>query len=147
MPDTKSDVFPPKGSFWVISSLALLWNAMGVAAYFGMMKMTPEMAAEGYGQAFADIFAAKPVWATGAFAVAVFAGLLGCIGLLLRKKWASLLFILSLIGVIIHDIWGVMAGTLSVVGTFDKVMTVVVILAAIFLIWFARKKTADGILA
>ena len=65
MPDTKSDVFPPKGSFWVISSLALLWNAMGVAAYFGMMKMTPEMAAEGYGQAFADIFAAKPVWATG----------------------------------------------------------------------------------
>ncbi len=147
MPDTISDTFPLKTSFWVISILALLWNLMGVAAYFGMMMMTPEMAVEGYGQAFADIFATKPAWATGAFAVAVFAGLLGCIGLLLRKKWASLLFALSLIGIIIHDIWGVMAGTLSVVGTFDKVMTVVVVLVAIFLIWFARKKTADGILA
>jgi len=119
---------------------------MGVGMYLMMTQMTPEVAMEGYGQEFADIFANKPAWATGAFAIAVFAGLMGSIGLLLRKTWATILFVISLIGVIIHDIWGVMAGTLSVVGTFDKVMTVVVILVSFFLIWFARKKTAEGVL-
>ncbi len=136
----------PSSSFWLVSGIALLWNLMGVGMYLMMTQMTPEVAMEGYGQEFADIFANKPAWATGAFAIAVFAGLMGSIGLLLRKTWATILFVISLIGVIIHDIWGVMAGTLSVVGTFDKVMTVVVILVSFFLIWFARKKTAEGVL-
>ena len=134
------------GWFWVVSAIALLWNLMGVASYFGMMMMTPEMAAEGYGQDFADIFAAKPAWATGAFAIAVFSGLLGAIALLLRKKWAATLFSLSLLGVIIHNIWGVMAGTLSVIGTFDKVMTVAVLFMSVFLIWLARAMTTCGLL-
>ncbi|MEP3889685.1 MAG: hypothetical protein ABJN69_04410 [Hellea sp.] len=140
------DIGRPKAAFWIISIAALLWNFMGVAAYIMMTQMTPEQAAEGYGQAFADIFATKPAWATGAFAIAVFAGLLGCIGLLMRKKWARLLFIVSFLGVIIHNIWGVMAGTLSVIGTFDKVMTIAVLAIAVFLIWFARKKTEQGVL-
>ena len=132
--------------FWVISVAALLWNAMGVMAYIMMTKLTPEATAAQYGQAFADIFASKPAWATGSFAVAVFGGLLGSIALLLRKKWAKPLFILSLLGVIIHDIWGVMAGTLSVVTTFDKGMTIAVLVISVFLVWFAKKKTAKGIL-
>ena len=134
------------GWFWIVSAIALLWNFMGVTAYFGMMMMTLEMAAESYGQDFADIFAAKPAWATGAFAIAVFSGLLGAIALLLRQKWAGALFILSLLCIIIHNIWGVMAGTLSVIGTFDIVMTVAVLIISAFLIWFARAMTARGIL-
>ena len=140
------DIGGPKKSFWVISILALLWNLMGLAAYIGMSFMTAEMAAESYGQEFADIFATKPAWATGAFAIAVFAGLLGCIGLLMRKKWARPLFIISLLGIIIHNIWGVMAGTLSVIGTFDKVMTIAVMAVAVFLIWFTRQKITQGVL-
>ncbi len=136
----------PKTSFWIISTIALLWNLMGVASYIMMTQLTPEVAAETYGQAFADIFAAKPAWATGAFAIAVFAGLLGCIGLLLRKKWARLLFIISFVGILIHNIWGVMAGTLSVIGTFDKVMTLLVMAVAVFLIWFSRQKITQGVL-
>ena len=136
----------PKKAFWIISIIALLWNLMGVAAYIMMTQLTLEKAAETYGQAFADIFATKPAWATGAFAIAVFAGLLGCIGLLMRKKWARMVFIVSFIGVLIHNIWGVMAGTLSVIGTFDKVMTIAVMAIAVFLIWFARKKTEQGVL-
>lgn len=136
----------PKISFWIISTVALLWNMMGVASYIMMTQLTAEKAAQTYGQAFADIFAAKPAWATGAFAIAVFAGLLGCVGLLLRKRWARPLFIVSFLGIIIHNIWGVMAGTLSVIGTFDKVMTIAVMAVAVFLIWFARKKITQGVL-
>ena len=137
----------PSTAFWVIAIIALLWNLMGVAAYIMMTQATPEMIAESYGQGFADAFATKPAWATSAFAIAVFGGLLGCIGLLLRKAWSKMLFIISLIGVIVHNIWGVMAGTLSLVGTFDKIMTVAVMLIAIFLIWFANKNTNDGVLS
>lgn len=136
----------PKKAFWTISIVALLWNFIGVALYIMMTQITLEKVAEGYGQAFADIFATKPAWATGAYAIAVFAGLLGCIGLLMRKRWARMVFIVSFIGVIIHNIWGVMAGTLSVIGTFDKVMTIAVMAIAVFLIWFARKKTEQGVL-
>ena len=119
---------------------------MGCAAYFGMTTASVEDIAKNYGQGFADIFETKPAWATGAFAIAVFGGLLGCIALLLRKAWAQYLFILSLLGVIIHDVWGVSAGTLAHVGTFDKVMTVAVLVIGIFMVWFSRKKAAKGIL-
>ena len=141
-----SDGIKPSTGFWVISIIALLWNLMGVAVYFMMMKMDPALLVETYNQEYADIFASKPAWATGAFAIAVFGGLLGCIGLILRKAWSKLLFIISLVGVIIHNIWGVMAGTLSHVTTFDKIMTIAVMAIAIFLIWFANKKTAEGVL-
>jgi len=136
----------PRKSFWIVSIIALLWNLIGVAMYIMMTQITPETVAESYGQDFADIFATKPAWATGAYAVAVFAGLLGCVGLFVRKKWARLLFIISFLGIIIHNIWGVMAGTLSVIGMFDKVMTIVVMAIAIFLIWFARQKITQGVL-
>lgn len=141
-----SESTKPPALFWVISALAAVWYLMGCLAYFGMTQMTTETVTEAYGAGFAEIFATKPAWATGAFAIAVFVGLLGCIALLLRKKWAKILFIISLLGTIIHDIWGVSAGTLQHVGTSDKVMTVVVVLIGIFMIWFAHKKTAKGYL-
>jgi len=136
----------PTTGFWVISVIALLWNLMGVAAYWMMTTTSIEEIAAQYGQGFADIFATKPAWATGAFAIAVFGGLLGCIALLLRKSWAKILFILSLIGVIVHNIWGVTAGTLDHVGTFDKVMTIAVMVIGIFLIWFSSRMTSNGVL-
>ena len=142
-----SDTSKPPTLFWIISGLATIWYIMGCAAYYGMATATVEGVAEQYGQGFADIFATKPSWATAAFAIAVFGGLLGCIALLLRKSWAKILFILSLLGVIIHNVWGVSAGTLEHVGTFDKVMTVAVLVIAIFMVWFAHKKSAKGYLS
>lgn len=141
-----SNAATPTKSFWIISILALLWNAMGVMAYLMMSQITKEELIEQYGQGFADLFAAKPAWAVSSFAIAVFAGLLASIALLLRKKWALPLFVLSLVGVIIHDIWGIMVGTLSVIGTFDKVMTAAVVVIGVFLIWFTKKKIMAGIL-
>jgi len=136
----------PSVIFWIISGIAFLWNLLGCAIYVMTHFIPAEALVKAYTQAGADLFMSKPVWAVSAFAISVFAGLLGSLGLLLRKAWAQYLFILSLIGVIIHDIWGVSAGTLAYVGAFDKFMTVAVVVIAIFLIWFARKKTAKGIL-
>lgn len=141
---TKTTENKPALWFWIVSAVALVWNLLGVMAFIAMSIVPIEQITEQYGQEFADVFSGKPAWATGAFAIAVFSGALGSFGLLLRKAWAKWLFILSLVGIIIHDIWGVMAGTLAMVGTFDKVMTVAVVAIAIALIWFSKKSISNG---
>ena len=45
-----------------------------------------------------------PEWAVSATAVAVWGGAVGCIGLILRKRWAKLLLLISLAGVVVQDI-------------------------------------------
>ncbi len=141
-----SDVIKPTTSFWVIAILALLWNLMGVMAYLGMAMAPPEIMVESYGEEMAAVFASKPAWATGAFAIAVFGGVLGCIALLLRKAWAKHLFILSLIGVVVHNIWMFMSGAINAGGAAGKIQVVAVIIVAILLIWFAKKNTDNGVL-
>jgi hypothetical protein len=86
-------------SFWVIGAIALIWNVIGVINFFMQMNATvvatmPEMQRA--------IIQNRPIWATGAFAITVFFGAFGCVLLLLRKSAATYLFIVSLVGVIVH---------------------------------------------
>ena len=62
--------------FWIISSIALLWNLIGCAAYLGMQMIPPELL-ETMPEAERTLMENTPVWATAAFAVAVWFGLLG----------------------------------------------------------------------
>ncbi len=85
--------------FWVLGVLALLWNLMGVYAYLMDAYMKDDIMAT-FSEAQKAIFIDQPIWLTAAYAFAVFGGTLGCVGLLLRKKWATPLFLISLIAVI-----------------------------------------------
>ena len=85
--------------FWVLGVLALLWNLMGVSAYLMDAYMKDDVMAA-FSEAQKAIFIDQPIWLTAAYALAVFGGTLGCVGLLLRKKWAIPLFLISLIAVI-----------------------------------------------
>ena len=134
----------PKALFWVISAAALVWNLMGLMAFAMHTMMTPEILATLPATDQAN-YAALPSWYTIVFGVAVIAATLGCIGLLLRKKWATILFMLSLAAVIIQQIvFWVMTDIGKSLGGFNLVMTIMIPIIAIFLIWFARKKTAKG---
>lgn len=84
--------------FWVLGVLALLWNLMGVTAYL-MDAYMKEEAMAAYTEAQKEILISQPAWITAAYALAVFGGALGCIALLLRKKWATPLFLISLIAI------------------------------------------------
>ena len=46
-----------------------------------------------------------PAWVTGAFAIAVFGGALGCVGLLMLKRWSTWLLLISLLAVLAQDLW------------------------------------------
>jgi hypothetical protein len=118
-------------SFWMIGSFMFLWNVMGGINFF--MQMNPATLAD-YPEAARSLVEGRPVWATGAFAIAVFGGALGCILLLLKKMEAFYVFTASLLGVIVTNIHtlGVAGSTEILVGS---LMSLVV---AVFLIWYSK---------
>lgn len=85
-------------SFWAISAVALIWNVMGGINFVSQMNAESVAAMP---ESYRTIIESRPVWATGAFAIGVFGGALGCVLLLLRKSAAYYLFIASLLGAIV----------------------------------------------
>ena len=124
-------------SFWLISAFMLLWNVMGCINYF--MQMNPDSLAN-YSESARSLVADRPAWATGGFAIAVFGGALGCLFLILRKSVAFYMFVVSLLGVIVTNIYtfGVTRSTEIWVGS---LMSLVV---AGFLIWYTKLVERKG---
>lgn len=136
----------PTTSFWVISVIALIWNILGVVAYLGQAYMTDEILAT-LPEAEQLYYANMPPWVTAAFATAVFGGLLGCISLLIKKKMAYFLFILSLIAVIIQATYNFVIQNDMPVETFQMIWSLVVILVAAFLVYFSSKSIKAGMIS
>lgn len=127
-----------------VSIAALLWNLIGIAAYLNDAMLTPadiaKMSAE-----LQALYATRPAWAAGATAVAVFAGAAGCVGLILRRRWATPLLVLSLVAVVLQDLYlFVLSNAAAVVGPVVYVMQGLVLLIAIGLVLLARKAAAQG---
>lgn len=94
-----------------------------------------------------EMYENKPAWATAAFAVAVFAGLIGAIGLLMRKKWTTTLFVLSLIGILAHQVYiFFISGAMDVASASLLVMPIMVTFIGVFLVWYSKKSTTVDIL-
>jgi len=137
----------PEITFWIIGIIALIWNILGVIAYLMQAYMTQEdlLALPLEEQAlYLDI----PAWVTAAFALAVFGGLLGCLLLLLRKKLATFVFIISLIGIIVQMIYNVfMSKATEVYGPGNMMMPLMVIIIGTFLIWYSKRMQDQGVLS
>jgi len=124
-------------SFWTIGAVALIWNVMGGINFFAQMNAD---ALAAYPEAARALVEGRPAWATGAFAIAVFGGALGCLLLLLRKSAAFYLFIASLLGVIVTNIH-----TLGVAGSTEIwVGSVMSLAVAAFLIWYSKQAGNKG---
>ncbi|MGJ8536124.1 MAG: hypothetical protein ACSHW2_03145 [Parasphingopyxis sp.] len=135
----------PPGSFWAISILALLWNGIGCFQYFALTTATDEQLATMFSAAERTIFQSTPAWVTGAFAIAVFGGLIGALALLARKGWARILFILSLIAVIVQHSWTfVFSGYLDIMPATAAIGPVLVVIVGIFEIWYAGNASRRG---
>ena len=88
--------------FIVLAAVALLWNLAGLAAVVGDLQLsaTDIEALPPSQQAF---YHARPVWSVFASLLAVVGGVLGCVGLLLRKRWALIVLYASLLGIVVQD--------------------------------------------
>jgi uncharacterized membrane protein YtjA (UPF0391 family) len=126
----------PPAWFWIAASLGLLWELFGVAGYLMHVGVLPN-AAE-MSEAERSLMESSPGWVTALFAIGVFAGALGALGLILRKRWARSFLILSLIAVVLQ-FGGWLLGTdaIAVIGPSVFVMPAVIFLVAILLVWVA----------
>ena len=128
--------------FMLVSLIALVWNLLGVTAYIMQVTMSPEALAA-LPDAERALLESTPAWATGAFAIAVNGGALGCLFLILRKTWAVPLLELSLLGVIVqmsHSIF--IAKSIGVYGPGGMTMPVIVIVISFYLVYLARSAKA-----
>ncbi|MAY83486.1 MAG: hypothetical protein CMP59_05060 [Flavobacteriales bacterium] len=87
--------------FWAIAIIGLIWNIMGVMAYLAQVFATPEMI-ETWPDGQAEMVENRPAWATAAFAIAVWSGFIASIALLMKRRIAYTLFLVSLIGIVIQ---------------------------------------------
>lgn len=140
-----SDKVKPPALFWVISIVALLWFVMGSLAYITSHSYTAEMLIPIYGEEGTRIILERPSWQVAVWAMAVFGGLIGSIGLLLRKTWSKFLFMASLIGALAYDVWAFTSGYFAHSTGFDKFIFLMAVIMPAFLIWFCAKKTAKDI--
>jgi hypothetical protein len=129
----------PSALFWVIAIIALIWNGLGVMAYLTRAFITEEMIATLPKEQQAEFLVENPAWVTAAFALAVFGGVLGAIFLLLKKKAATTLFIISAISAIVQHIYIFMNVEVS-----SYVMPIMVIVVCIFLVMYSKKSTEKG---
>ena len=134
----------PPGWFRPVAVVALLWNLLGCVAYLADVTMKPEDIAK-LTEAQQALMASRPAWSIAGTAVAVWFGAAGCIGLILRKQWATWVLIASLAGVVLQDLWlFVLSHALSGAGAVGIMLQGIVLIVSIGLVYLARVGSARG---
>ena len=133
----------PSSLFYVISSVALVWNLMGVFNYLTQAFMTNDILAS-LPKDQQVLYQDVPAWVTAAFATAVFSGTVGALLLLLKKKNASIFFILSFVGIIIQMTYGLLINeNTDSYGPLGLVMPLMIIAIGAYLIWYSKKASEN----
>lgn len=127
-----------------VAVIALIWNLIGCAAYVADVMLSPEAIAQMSAEAQA-LYAARPAWSVGATAIAVWFGALGCLGLVMKKRWSAPLLLVSLLGVILQDLYlFVLSDAASLAGGAAYAMQGLVLVIAVWLVTFSRKAVKQG---
>lgn len=126
--------------FWVIAALSLLWNIMGLFSFFGHLFIA-EFGWQELAENEIALYQEYSLWTHIVFAVAVFSGFIGSIGLLLRKHWTYTVFLVSFLAIIpqmIHSVF--FTSSIEVYGLSKAItMPIIVVLIAMLLIWFSKR--------
>lgn len=130
--------------YWGVAGFALLWMAFGCFNYVLLMTMSPAELAQ-LPPAQQEVIDTAPVWVNAAYAIAVWSGLGGAIGLLLRRAWARPLFLVSLLAVILQFGW-IFTSTdqLAVEGPSAAAFPLVILLLGVFFVMFADHAQKRG---
>ena len=131
-------------SFRVVAIVALLWNLFGLFSFYTNVTATPAVIAS-WPEAQQQIAAATPRWVFVAFAIATIAGVLGSLGLLLGKRWAVPVLLLSLLAILVQfgSIYA-LTPTWVLTGIGGAILPLCIGAFGLFLWWYARKAAARG---
>lgn len=132
--------------FWIATALGLAWNLFGLVQFLTTVGATTEALVHGgMTAAQAAFYVTLPVWLHVVFATGVFGGAVGCILLLLRRRWSVAVFVVSLIAYIALYIGDAMLGVFSALGTPQVIVLTFVVVIAGALLWLARRFDQAGL--
>lgn len=138
----------PSWLFWVVAILAILWNAFGVYDYW-MTSTGNANYLKDFDPEMIEWIVGFPIWRKAIWAISVFAGLIGALALIARRRVALTLFIISFVLMVVgfagHDI--LLANGAKMYGVAGLVGSVVLILAAFGFWQYAERAARAGYLA
>jgi hypothetical protein len=133
--------------FWIAAGLGLVWNVFGAYQYLISVRATQEsLIASGLTAEQAAVMLGYPAWMTGAFAIAVFGGIIGCFLLLLRRRLAVPVLGVSLAASVLLYIGDLINGIFAAMGAPQVIVLTIVVLIGAGLLWMARRFSASGAL-
>ena len=134
----------PNTNFWIIGGAALVWNLIGLVFYIGQVMTSPEDLAK-LTEAQQEFLLATPSWATSAFAIAVNAGVIGSLFLLMRRSWAIPTLAISLLAIVVQDVDAfVLRDVYSIMGVNSLIIPSLVFVIGIALLFYARAAEERG---
>ena len=133
---------------WLIGIVGGLWSSMGVISFM-LTQMNVEAVMSRFPPQQREYFESFPLWAVAFWAIDVFAGLIGCLLLLLKNRLAFHVLLGSLIGAIVSNLGGLfLLGGIEVMReTGGLGFTVVPIILGAFLAYYARAMSKRGVLS
>jgi hypothetical protein len=145
--DTRPPLF-----FWLVSLALLLWGLGGASIYVAYFVESPQQFAQTaeaseHRQAYAAYVASIPAWAIAVGIVAAVTRLLGAIALLLRRRWALPLFVVSSVFFLVALYRAfVLAGAGKVMGGTHIAIELAFVALGAFGVWFAYVNGSRGVL-
>ena len=136
---------PGKG-LMIIGILGLLWNLIGVFFWMAENFMMTEEVKAALPPERLELMESAPSWGVIVYGIATIGGVLACIMLLMRKKLAVLLFLISLLCIVIQMGYGMFFMKWGdVLGPVDAyVMPFIVIIIGLSLYRYSKKAAAKG---
>ena len=132
---------------WLVGVAGVLWNAMGAFDYLMTETRNAAYLAK-FPPAQLEWVNSLPSWAIGLWALASWGGVTGSVLLLMRKKLAVHVFLVSLVAMVLSTIhnYGMANASEVFPGTGAKLFTLVIFLVAVGLYLYARAMNKRGLL-
>jgi hypothetical protein len=128
---------------WAVGVLSLCWNGYGAYDYLMSVSLNADYL-KNYPPEMADMIRSFPVWATCAWALGVWASVVGSVLLLVRGRYAATAFLISILGALVSFVYDF---TLELPPGMDTTMNKVIPLVILILIvaqWYYAKRMTDA---
>jgi len=134
----------PPTWFWIVTSIALLWNIGGIASFIMHITMSEETL-QTMSQDERELYTNFPGWVLVTYCIAVFGSTLGNVLLLLRRRSATPVLIVSFVAIILQMIYTVfISRAVELHGPQALGIPIFVTVFGIMLIVISRHATAKG---
>ena len=131
---------------WVVGIVALLWNGYGAYDYL-MTQTNPAEHLAAFTPEQRAYFASAPAWMMAVWATGVWGGVLGALLLLLKRRWALPVFIISFAAFLVSVVYTyALSEGGRIMGGQSYVMNAVITAICIVEIVYARAMIRRGVL-